>query len=571
VWNTFFALIQLGIGLGLLYARTVRPALVVSFFWAAGVWVFGEGLGMIFTGTASPLTGAPGAVLLYGLLGLMAWPRSGEQTSGETSETTGVASSAAGSGIGGALTPLAVWSGLWILSAILFLLPANRTATSISSAVTGMAPGTPGWYGHLLTNTGSWLGSSGATTSWILAIISVIIGVGPLLVRRPGSFLFLGGLFAAVLWIMGQGWLGGILSGSGTDPNIGPLIIVLALAMVPARVATDPAVLTPAQFVFKRRPGLSVGAIAVVGAALALSATYPVAADESTTTAMSGMAMAGSSSSSSSSASASATESTCTKNQTGMPHAGLDLNNTPYMVMSGHLGMDMNGADASAAAGLNTTKANWHYSGPALPAATASVLLAQGSNSPDTIHMAMAGCAKSVSATELLGSTQYVQSTSQAAAQYATPAEAMAAGYVAVTPTDYPVVTYVNPAIVTANAAAKRTMDPAFIDGLVYATVPSGQSVLVAAMYILPSTLSTAPMPYGALVQWHQRTNVCVPTGTVAGATYQVSGIAPCAPGTVKSPTPYVTYVWQVPVAGGPLAIQPPDIQIVQAAVMASS
>ena len=28
--------------------------------------------------------------------------------------------------------------------------------------------------------------------------------------------------------------------------------------------------------------------------------------------------------------------------------------------------------------------------------------------------------------------------------------------------------------------------------------------------------------------------------------------------------------VWQVPVAGGPLAIQPPDIQIVEAAVMAS-
>ena len=30
----------------------------------------------------------------------------------------------------------------------------------------------------------------------------------------------------------------------------------------------------------------------------------------------------------------------------------------------------------------------------------------------------------------------------------------------------------------------------------------------------------------------------------------------------------YVTLVWQVPVAGGPLAIQPPDIQIVEAAVM---
>jgi hypothetical protein len=33
-------------------------------------------------------------------------------------------------------------------------------------------------------------------------------------------------------------------------------------------------------------------------------------------------------------------------------------------------------------------------------------------------------------------------------------------------------------------------------------------------------------------------------------------------------PTPYVSMVWQVPVAGGPLATQPPDIQIVEAAVM---
>jgi len=29
-----------------------------------------------------------------------------------------------------------------------------------------------------------------------------------------------------------------------------------------------------------------------------------------------------------------------------------------------------------------------------------------------------------------------------------------------------------------------------------------------------------------------------------------------------------MTMVWQVPVAGGPTAIQPPDIQIVEAAIM---
>ena len=76
VWNTFFALIQVAIGLGLLFRRTVRPALAVSFFWAFGVWFFGEGLGLLFTGSASALTGAPGSVFLYGLIGLMAWPRS---------------------------------------------------------------------------------------------------------------------------------------------------------------------------------------------------------------------------------------------------------------------------------------------------------------------------------------------------------------------------------------------------------------------------------------------------------------------------------------------------------------
>jgi hypothetical protein len=32
-----------------------------------------------------------------------------------------------------------------------------------------------------------------------------------------------------------------------------------------------------------------------------------------------------------------------------------------------------------------------------------------------------------------------------------------------------------------------------------------------------------------------------------------------------------MSMVWQVPVAGGPLAIQPPDIQIVEAATMQTS
>src|SRR5215469_9511459 len=66
-WNTLFALTQVAIGLGLLFRPTVRYALCLSFAWALGVWVLGEGLGMLLTGTASALTGAPGSVLIYAM------------------------------------------------------------------------------------------------------------------------------------------------------------------------------------------------------------------------------------------------------------------------------------------------------------------------------------------------------------------------------------------------------------------------------------------------------------------------------------------------------------------------
>ncbi|MGP0029041.1 MAG: hypothetical protein ACLPVF_00880 [Acidimicrobiales bacterium] len=571
VWNTFFALIQVAIGGGLLFRRTVRPALFVSFFWAFGVWFFGEGLGMIFTGSATALTGAPGSVFMYGLIGLMAWPRKASPTT-EVNEpgdrAVGLASSAAGQGIGGAVTPLAVWSGFWALAAVLFLLPVNRTETSVSSAISGMSAGEPGGYAHFLTHFGNHFGSVGVQTAWLLAIASLVVGLGPLLARRPNIFLFFGGLLATFFWITGQGF-GGVFTGSGTDPNTGPLVILLALAMVPAALPERSAWRSPFAAFLRWNPVLAVGSAVMLGVALFLSAAYPVAALESTSMAMSGMA--GMTAASMDSGSTTASSASCTTGNGGIARSGLDLTNTPYMMMGGNdvTGMDMNGADASAAAGLNTTKARWHYDGPALPAVLAQQLLTAGNNGPDYIHMAESGCASEPTYSDEINAIQYVQSTSQAAAQYPTPAAAEAAGYVAVSPTNYPVVYYVNPAIVASNAAAARTLDPHSIDGLVYATIPSGESVLVAAMYLLPSTVSTPPMPYGALVQWHQRTNVCGPL-IGASTAFDVTGFTPCASGTIHKTTPYMTMVWQVPVAGGPLAIQPPDIQIVEAAVMSS-
>ena len=121
---------------------------------------------------------------------------------------------------------------------------------------------------------------------------------------------------------------------------------------------------------------------------------------------------------------------------------------------------------------------------------------------------------------------------------------------------DYPVVHYVNPAFIR----EKYVMDPSHVQSLVYATTPDGP-VLVAAMYLMPGRIAKGPMPYGCLVQWHAHTNLYTSL-----TTHLISGFTPCPTGDVNDRTPVMTHVWQVPVAGGPLALDPSDLQVVEAA-----
>ena len=168
-------------------------------------------------------------------------------------------------------------------------------------------------------------------------------------------------------------------------------------------------------------------------------------------------------------------------------------------------------------------------------------------------------CTTAATAAQTLGAVQYVQATTTAVAKYKTLSVATAAGYVPVTDPAFPIVHYVNPAYM------KRAdiMDPNHVDSLVYTFTPNGP-VLVAAMYLMPGQ-GDGPMPYGCLVQWHAHTNLCTST-----TTHQIVGFMPCAPGTVHyGRTGYMTHVWQVPVAGGPLAIDPSTVQVMEAAIMA--
>jgi hypothetical protein len=62
------------------------------------------------------------------------------------------------------------------------------------------------------------------------AVLSAAIGVAGLLGRCARLALALSTAIAVVYMIIGQG-MGGVLTGSGTDPGTGPLLILLAISI----------------------------------------------------------------------------------------------------------------------------------------------------------------------------------------------------------------------------------------------------------------------------------------------------------------------------------------------------
>jgi hypothetical protein len=159
----------------------------------------------------------------------------------------------------------------------------------------------------------------------------------------------------------------------------------------------------------------------------------------------------------------------------------------------------------------------------------------------------------------MVAATQLVQKTSAAVAKYRDLSVALAAGYRPITDPNYPVVHYVR----IDYMRNRYVLDPNHVQSLVYATTPHGP-VLVAAMYLMPQSGDEGPMPGGCLTQWHAHTNLCM-----SEVTHVFQGFTPCAPGTFNYVTPMMTHVWQVPVPGGPLAMDPSDLQVVEAAIMA--
>jgi hypothetical protein len=227
--NAAFATIQLLLGLGIAWRPTVRVALGASVAWALGVWWLGEGLGGLLTGSASPVSSAPGPAVLYALLAILLWPRDRGPRAGHPAVPFAAARAV------GAPAARALWLAVWASLASCALLPASRAPQALPGPLSGVAAGEPAWLAAIGRHGAAVLAHQGLAASVVLAVLLALAGIGVYLPPPAARVaLALAAVLAAAIGVAGQA-LGGILTGSGTDPGTGPLLIVLVLAFWPAR------------------------------------------------------------------------------------------------------------------------------------------------------------------------------------------------------------------------------------------------------------------------------------------------------------------------------------------------
>jgi hypothetical protein len=247
--NLLIVLVQVCLGLGflLLPDRWVKEVVFASIVWAFIVWYGGEGMSMLLTGQASILTGAPGAVLLYPLLGLAVYPRK-KSNAVSIVETRKKGDDAVLS------RKYLRWvlAGFWCFAALLQLQHNWWQQGQISQAIGAMV-GQGGLNSVLvdpvLQQVSNVTANVEVPLNIALILVFLVIGIGLALVKeeqvRP--FLIASIVVSLVFWYFSEAF-GMIFTGMATDFNSGLLVVVMALACWPkvqtlraarARVAGD--------------------------------------------------------------------------------------------------------------------------------------------------------------------------------------------------------------------------------------------------------------------------------------------------------------------------------------------
>jgi hypothetical protein len=232
--NLLIVVVQVLLGLGFLVLsdRFIKPVVLVSIVWALIVWYGGEGMSMLFTGQASIFTGAPGAVLLYPLLGLVIWPR---PSVGESGQAGG--NKAGNEGLISRQALRVVLAGFWIFAALLQLQPNWWQAGQISQAIGAMV-GQGGLNTVLVDPVLQHISDMTAKVEiplniiLILVFLALSIALAVIKNEQVRPFLIASIVLSVVFWYLTEAF-GMILTGMATDFNSGLLVVVIALACWP--------------------------------------------------------------------------------------------------------------------------------------------------------------------------------------------------------------------------------------------------------------------------------------------------------------------------------------------------
>ncbi|HLI69278.1 MAG TPA: hypothetical protein VKV19_05920, partial [Ktedonobacteraceae bacterium] len=224
--NILIAVVQIAIGVLLITGLWVRATVIASMIWALIVWYGGEGLSMLLTGQASVLTGAPGAVMLYPLLGFVVYPREG------SNDKEGLIS-----------RPVLRWvlAGFWIFAALLQLQPFWWQSQQISGAISDMVGGgglNRFFVDPLLQWTANVTANAEIPLNIALIVVFLALGIGLAVVKKEQlvPFLIASIVVSAIIWYFTEAF-GMIFTGMATDFNSGLLLVVMALACWPRESA----------------------------------------------------------------------------------------------------------------------------------------------------------------------------------------------------------------------------------------------------------------------------------------------------------------------------------------------
>jgi hypothetical protein len=187
---------------------------------------------MLPTGFATLATGAPGPVLLYPLIGILAWPGRERRRS-----------------------MLAAWVVLWAGLAVLQFPFVFSSRQVLTANVQELSQGLPHWQTAVAGGMSALVSTHAVAVSAGMAIVQVAVGVGVLSPswRRPALAT---GVFVALGYWVGFQFLGGLLAGGATDPGAAPLMVLLAIALWPAGRTASARL--PRPFVHEELPALAV-------------------------------------------------------------------------------------------------------------------------------------------------------------------------------------------------------------------------------------------------------------------------------------------------------------------------